>query len=243
MTLCAHPVASSLRLLISMLLSVARQATPAPNGEVPRSGRLMFAESMPQSDEAEAAQPARHPVRAYAVGFDGISGRCVAEAVGNPFLEFLQAGDLLDFETPRRHGADLGPLSCNPLFEWYVGFFPQEPPKIGIADTLDQDVSMAVEIRANLVASVFREQEMLCGCDALQPRSRVNGRLRLHAAWRSGPLTRWRGDTLRHGSKRGSLALTAMQTSAFRPQKDADFHARQQDVPVAAIGHEAAMLH
>ena len=85
----------------------------------------------------------------------------------------------------------------------------------------------AVEIRAKLVVRVFREQEMLCGCDVAQPRSRVNGRLRPYAAWRSEPLTRRRGDTLRHGSKRGSLALTAMETSAFHPQKDADFHPRQ----------------
>ena len=87
---------------------------------------------------------------------------------------------------------------------------------------------MVVEIRANLVACVLREQEMLCGCDAGQPCSRVNGRLRPHAAWRSEPLTRWRGDTLRHGSKRGSRALTAMQASASHPQKEADFHPRQQ---------------
>ena len=89
-------------------------------------------------------------------------------------------------------------------------------------------VLTAVEIRAKLVVRVFREQEMLCGCDVAQPRSRVNGRLRPYAAWRSEPLTRRRGDTLRHGSKRGSLALTAMETSAFHPQKDADFHPRQQ---------------
>lgn len=67
-------------------------------------------------------------------------------------------------------------------------------------------------------ACLFWEQEMLCGCNAVQPRSRVNGRLRPYAAWRSEPLTRCRGDTLGHGSKRGTLALTAMQTSAFHPK-------------------------
>ena len=56
---------------------------------------------------------------------------------------------------------------------------------------------------------------MLICCAEIKPRSRVKGRLRPYADWRSAPLTRRRGDTITHGSKRGSFVLTAMQTGAF----------------------------
>jgi proteasome lid subunit RPN8/RPN11 len=56
---------------------------------------------------------------------------------------------------------------------------------------------------------------MLCVSDEKPPRSRVKGRLRPYAAWRSAPLTLWRGYTLVHGSKCGIFALTAMQTGVF----------------------------
>ena len=54
---------------------------------------------------------------------------------------------------------------------------------------------------------------MLCRVDAKQPRSRVKGRLRPYAAWRSAPLTRRRSDTLTHGCKRSNWALTTMEAA------------------------------
>ena len=48
-----------------------------------------------------------------------------------------------------------------------------------------------------------------------QPRSRVKGRLRPYAAWRSAPLTRRRGDTLKHGCERGISALTTCKQALF----------------------------
>src|SRR3990172_2202604 len=61
----------------------------------------------------------------------------------------------------------------------------------------------------------FRAWKMLWLGGEKQPRSRVKGRLRPYAAWRSAPLTRRRGDTLKRGCERGISALTTCKQALF----------------------------
>ena len=73
--------------------------------------------------------------------------------------------------------------------------------------------------------------KLIWGCEWLRKSDRIRRRQksghgfcrlgagsRADAARRSEPLTRWRGDTLNHGCKRGIFALTAMLTSFFHRQ-------------------------
>jgi hypothetical protein len=49
---------------------------------------------------------------------------------------------------------------------------------------------MVSDFRRNLAAAFFPAHVLLVACPPAWSRSRVNGRLRPYAAWRSGPLTR-----------------------------------------------------
>jgi len=88
-------------------------------------------------------------------------------------------------------------------------------------------VSMVVKKRGNLAQRFFQARKMLSRRTEATLRSRVKGRLRPYAAWRSAPFTRRRGDMLGRGSKCGSIALTAMQTGHFCRQLYAVFHRQQ----------------
>ena len=53
-----------------------------------------------RSDQTEEPRPGRHAVRAFAVRFDVVAGRCLAKAVRQPFLEVFETWQVLDIERP-----------------------------------------------------------------------------------------------------------------------------------------------